>query len=317
MAQKRGLGRGLASLIPTEPQQDNNSETVSASSGKSARKNSSNGEVKEVVKEVIKEVEKTLKITELEPNSNQPRKFFEEDPLQELSDSIKEFGIIQPIVVTPKNGYYEIIAGERRWRAARMAGLKEVPVIIRDYTEQEIVEISLIENIQRENLNPIEEAQAYQRLIQEFSLKQDEVAERVSKSRTAITNSMRLLKLCELVQQMVIEDKLSSGHARALLSIEDPELQYEIACKVFDESLSVRQTEALVKKMNSTPKQKKQPEELEYRYLYTDTEERLKEILGSKVSIKAKNNETGKIEIEYYSSEELEALVDKLKEIQR
>ena len=221
MAQKRGLGRGLASLIPTEPQQDNNSETVSASSGKSARKNSSNGEVKEVVKEVIKEVEKTLKITELEPNSNQPRKFFEEDPLQELSDSIKEFGIIQPIVVTPKNGYYEIIAGERRWRAARMAGLKEVPVIIRDYTEQEIVEISLIENIQRENLNPIEEAQAYQRLIQEFSLKQDEVAERVSKSRTAITNSMRLLKLCELVQQMVIEDKLSSGHARALLSIED------------------------------------------------------------------------------------------------
>ena len=237
--------------------------------------------------------------------------------MQELSDSIKEFGIIQPIVVTPKNGYYEIIAGERRWRAARMAGLKEVPVIIRDYTEQEIVEISLIENIQRENLNPIEEAQAYQRLIQEFSLKQDEVAERVSKSRTAITNSMRLLKLCELVQQMVIEDKLSSGHARALLSIEDPELQYEIACKVFDESLSVRQTEALVKKMNSTPKQKKQPEELEYRYLYTDTEERLKEILGSKVSIKAKNNETGKIEIEYYSSEELEALVDKLKEIQR
>lgn len=317
MAQKRGLGRGLASLIPTEPQQDINSETTGTSSGKLTKKNNSNGEVKEVVKEVIKEVEKTLKITELEPNSNQPRKFFEEDPLQELSDSIKEFGIIQPIVVTPKNGYYEIIAGERRWRAARMAGLKEVPVIIRDYTEQEIVVISLIENIQRENLNPIEEAQAYQRLIQEFSLKQDEVAERVSKSRTAITNSMRLLKLCEPVQQMVIEDKLSSGHARTLLSIEDPELQYEIACKVFDESLSVRQTEALVKKMNSTPKQKKQPEELEYKYLYTDTEERLKEILGSKVSIKAKNNEKGKIEIEYYSSEELEALVDKLKEIQK
>ena len=317
MAQKRGLGRGLASLIPTEPQQDINSETTGTSSGKLTKKNNSNGEVKEVVKEVIKEVEKTLKITELEPNSNQPRKFFEEDPLQELSDSIKEFGIIQPIVVTPKNGYYEIIAGERRWRAARMAGLKEVPVIIRDYTEQEIVEISLIENIQRENLNPIEEAQAYQRLIQEFSLKQDEVAERVSKSRTAITNSMRLLKLCEPVQQMVIEDKLSSGHARTLLSIEDPELQYEFACKVFDESLSVRQTEALVKKMNSTPKQKKQPEELEYKYLYTDTEERLKEILGSKVSIKAKNNEKGKIEIEYYSSEELEALVDKLKEIQK
>lgn len=314
MAQKRGLGRGLASLIPTESQQDINSE---ASKKNSAQKSTDKNASSTKAKEVIKEVEKTLKITELEPNSNQPRKFFEEDPLQELSDSIKEFGIIQPIVVTPKNGYYEIIAGERRWRAARMAGLKEVPVIIRDYTEQEIVEISLIENIQRENLNPIEEAQAYQRLIQEFSLKQDEVAERVSKSRTAITNSMRLLKLAEPVQQMVIEDKLSSGHARTLLSIEDPELQYEVACKVFDESLSVRQTEAFVKKLNSAPAAKKQSAELEHKYLYTDTEERLKEILGSKVTIKAKNNEKGKIEIEYYSSEELDALVDKLKEIQK
>lgn len=317
MAQKRGLGRGLASLIPTELQENE----INTGTGKSAKKQSGNGNSKssnsESVKEVIKEVEKTLKITELEPNSNQPRKFFEEDPLQELSDSIKEFGVIQPIVVTPKDGYYEIIAGERRWRAARMAGLKEVPVIIRDYTEQEIVEISLIENIQRENLNPIEEALAYQRLIQEFSLKQDEVADRVSKSRTAITNSMRLLKLGEKVQQMVIEDKLSSGHARTLISIEDPDLQYEIACKVFDESLSVRQTEALVKKINSSPKPKKEAEELEHKYLYTDTEERLKEILGSKVTIKAKNNEKGKIEIEYYSSEELEALVDKLKEIQK
>lgn len=317
MAQKRGLGRGLASLIPTEPQLDTNDETTNASSGNPTGKKRLNETPVEVVKEVIKEVEKTLKITELEPNSNQPRKFFEEDPLQELSDSIKEFGIIQPIVVTPKNGYYEIIAGERRWRAARMAGLKEVPVIIRDYTEQEIVEISLIENIQRENLNPIEEAQAYQRLIQEFALKQDEVAERVSKSRTAITNSMRLLKLCEPVQQMVIEDKLSSGHARTLLAIEDPELQYEIACKVFDESLSVRQTEAYVKKLHSKQTRTKPQEVLEYKYLYTDTEERLKEILGSKVSIKPKSNEKGKIEIEYYSSEELEALVDKLKEIQK
>lgn len=316
MAQKRGLGRGLASLIPTEPQDTNNETSGKQEAKKESGKNSS-ANTKGSTKEVIKEVEKTLKITELEPNANQPRKFFEEDPLQELSDSIKEFGIIQPIVVTPKNGYYEIIAGERRWRAARMAGLKEVPVIIRDYTDQEIVEISLIENIQRENLNPIEEALAYQRLIQEFSLKQDEVAERVSKSRTAITNSMRLLKLCEQVQQMVIEDKLSSGHARTLISIEDPELQYEIACKVFDESLSVRQTESLVKKINAAPVPKKQPEVIEHKYLYTDTEERLKEILGSKVTIKAKNNEKGKIEIEYYSSEELEMLVDKLKEIQK
>lgn len=315
MAQKRGLGRGLASLIPTEVHEGNTDYSENNSS--KSKKQSSKSNSPEVVKEVIKEVEKTLKITELEPNSNQPRKFFEEDPLQELSDSIKEFGVIQPIVVTPKNGYYEIIAGERRWRAARMAGLKEVPVIIRDYTEQEIVEISLIENIQRENLNPIEEALAYQRLIQEFSLKQDEVADRVSKSRTAITNSMRLLKLCEQVQQMVIEDKLSSGHARALIAIEDPDLQYETACKVFDESLSVRQTEALVKKLNASPKPKKEAEEIDYKYLYTDTEERLKEILGSKVTIKAKTNEKGKIEIEYYSSEELDGLVDKLKEIQK
>lgn len=314
MAQKRGLGRGLAALIPTDiagadPEANTNS--------KQGKRTNAGNKTTDTEKEIVKEVEKTLKITEIEPNANQPRKHFEEDTLQELSDSIKEFGIIQPIVVTPKNGYYEIIAGERRWRAARMAGLKEVPVIIRDYTEQEIVEISLIENIQRENLNPIEEALAYQRLIQEFSLKQDEVAERVSKSRTAITNSMRLLKLCEKVQQMVIEDKLSSGHARTLIAIEDPELQYDVACQVFDESLSVRQTEALVKKINAGPKPKKEPDELAYRYLYTDTEECLKEILGSKVSIKPKNNDKGKIEIEYYSQEELEALVDKLKEIQK
>lgn len=308
MAQKRGLGRGLASLIPTETDENNTEHSKQA--GKSGTKSTN-------AKEVIKEVEKTLKISELEPNANQPRKFFEEDPLQELADSIKEFGVIQPIIVTPKDGYYEIIAGERRWRAARMAGLKEVPVIIRDYTEQEIVEISLIENIQRENLNPIEEAQAYRRLIQEFSLKQDEVAERVSKSRVAITNSMRLLKLCEPVQQMVIEEKLSSGHARALLAIDDAQLQYDTACRVFDESLSVRQTEALVKKLNGTPKPKAEPVELKHRFLYTDMEEHLKEVLGSKVSIKAKTDESGKIEIEYYSSGELEAIVDKLNEIQK
>lgn len=317
MAQKRGLGRGLASLIPTET---SDSGTTSKSSKKTTTKKVAepNTYISDTpVNEVVKEVEKTLKITELEPNPNQPRKHFEEDPLQELADSIKEFGVIQPIVVTPKDGYYEIIAGERRWRAARMAGLKEVPVIIRDYTDQEIVEISLIENIQRENLNPIEEALAYQRLIQEFSLKQDEVADRVAKSRTTITNSMRLLKLCEPVQQMVIEDKLSSGHARALLAVEDPDAQYELACTVFDESLSVRQTEALVKKLNSSPKPKKETEELANKFLYTDMEEQLKEILGTKVAIKAKNNEKGKIEIEYFSSEELESLIDKLKEIQK
>lgn len=317
MAPKRGLGKGLDMLIPTGDAKKSSSprNTRSNSTKKTESSSASNTSTPSVSVAEGKEIEKTLRVSELEPNSNQPRKIFEEDALQELADSIKEFGIIQPIVVTPKNKKFEIIAGERRWRAARLAGLKEVPVIIRDYTEQQIVEISLIENIQRENLNPIEEALAYQRLVDEFSLKQDDVAERVSKSRATITNSLRLLKLCKNVQQMVIDDKISSGHARALLAIEDADLQYEVACKVFDESLSVRQTEALVKKLNATPKNQPK-EEIKHPYLYADTEELLKQILGSKVSIKAKNNDKGKIEIEYYSSDELDALVDKLRELQ-
>ncbi len=317
MAPKRGLGKGLDMLIPTGDAKKSSSprNTRSNSTKKTESSSASNTSTPSVSVAEGKEIEKTLRVSELEPNSNQPRKIFEEDALQELADSIKEFGIIQPIVVTPKNKKFEIIAGERRWRAARLAGLKEVPVIIRDYTEQQIVEISLIENIQRENLNPIEEALAYQRLVDEFSLKQDDVAERVSKSRATITNSLRLLKLCKNVQQMVIDDKISSGHARALLAIEDADLQYEVACKVFDESLSVRQTEALVKKLNATPKNQPK-EEIKHPYLYADTEELLKQILGSKVSIKAKSNDKGKIEIEYYSSNELDALVDKLRELQ-
>lgn len=317
MAPKRGLGKGLDMLIPTGDAKKSSSprNTRSNSTKKTESSSASNTSTPSVPVAEGKEIEKTLRVSELEPNSNQPRKIFEEDALQELADSIKEFGIIQPIVVTPKNKKFEIIAGERRWRAARLASLKEVPVIIRDYTEQQIVEISLIENIQRENLNPIEEALAYQRLVDEFSLKQDDVAERVSKSRATITNSLRLLKLCKNVQQMVIDDKISSGHARALLAIEDADLQYEVACKVFDESLSVRQTEALVKKLNATPKNQPK-EEIKHPYLYADTEELLKQILGSKVSIKAKSNDKGKIEIEYYSSDELDALVDKLRELQ-
>ncbi len=319
MAPKRGLGKGLDMLIPTgdakkssSPRNIRNNATKKAESSFDSNTATPSMPVAEAEE---KGIEKTLRLSELEPNSNQPRKIFEEDALQELADSIKEFGIIQPIVVTPKNKKFEIIAGERRWRAARLAGLKEVPVIIRDYTEQQIVEISLIENIQRENLNPIEEALAYQRLIDEFSLKQDDVAERVSKSRATITNSLRLLKLCKNVQQMVIDDKISSGHARALLTIEDADLQYEVACKVFDESLSVRQTESLVKKLNAAPKNQPK-EEIKHPYLYADTEDLLKQILGSKVSIKAKSNDKGKIEIEYYSSDELDALVDKLRELQ-
>ena len=220
----RGLGKGLDALIPN---------VTSDTKGKSAAN----------VIEEKKEPDTVVKITKIEPNREQPRKNFDEDALQELADSIKQFGLLQPILVQDRKTYYEIIAGERRWRAAKLAGLKEVPVIIRDYTEQEIVEISLIENIQREDLNPIEEALAYKRLLTEFHLKQDEVAERVSKSRTAVTNSMRLLKLCDEVQQMIIDDMISSGHARALISIENPEEQYNIAQKIFEEKLSVRDVE--------------------------------------------------------------------------
>ena len=250
-----------------------------------------------------------MKISQVGPNKDQPRKQFDEDALMELSDSIKQFGIIQPLVVQEKNGFYEIIAGERRWRAAKMAGLKEVPVIIKNYTDLEIVEISLIENIQRENLNPIEEALAYKRLLEEFHLKQDEVAERVSKSRTAVTNSMRLLKLDNRVQQMVIDDMLSTGHARALLGIEDPELQASTAAKVFDEKLSVREVEKLVKNIQNgkTEKKKEQPV---HDFIYQDLEEKMKAAVGTKVIIHQKAKGKGKIEIEYYSPEDLERIME-------
>lgn len=298
MAIKRGLGRGLDNLIPTDE-------------AKSDKPPVDDTKVKTEVKEVIKEVEQTLNINRIEPNKSQPRKNFDEDALVELADSIKQFGIIEPLVVTKKKGYYELIAGERRWRAARIAGLKEVPVVIKDYTDQEIVEIALIENLQREDLNPIEEAMAYDRLIKEFHLKQDEVADRVSKSRTTITNSLRLLKLCEPVQQMLIDDMLSTGHVRALISIEDKELQHDTAMYIFDKKLSVRETESYVKKLLSG-KVKSQKEaavtEENLDYLYKDIEEKLKDILGTKATIKAKSNNKGKIEIEYYSQDDLDRI---------
>ena len=250
----------------------------------------------------------------MEPNREQPRKNFDEDALEELAESIKQFGLLQPILVQDRKTYYEIIAGERRWRAAKKAGLKEVPVIIKNLSEQEIVEISLIENIQRENLNPIEEAQAYKRLLTEFNLKQDEVAERVAKSRTAVTNSMRLLKLCDDVQQMVIEGMISTGHARALISIEDPEQQYNIAQQIFDEKLSVRDVEKLVKNLNKPAKvsSKKETIDKSLEVVYQDIEENLKQKLSTKVSITSKGNGAGKLEIEFYSHDDLERLMDLL-----
>ena len=296
MAVKRnGLGKGLDSLIP------NKSTTKTSDSPVSKVKKSNETEKK--TGEIL------VKINEVEPNREQPRKDFDEDALMELADSIKQFGILQPLIVQKKKDYYEIIAGERRWRAAKIAGVKEVPVIIKDYTEQEIVEISLIENIQRENLNPIEEAMAYKRLLEEFDLKQDEVAERVSKSRTAVTNSMRLLKLSERVQQMIVDDMISTGHARALLAIDDEEQQYQIAIRIFDEKLSVRETEKLVKALKN-PKKEVKKEKSEHTFVYENLEEHLKNIIGTKVRVNPKANGKGKIEIEYYSENELERIYD-------
>ena len=297
-AKKNGLGKGLDSLI-TDKVGLSNRTTVA----------------KKTEEKKEKSIEGILvNINKVEPNRSQPRKNFDEDALLELAESIKQFGLLQPLLVQEKDGYYEIIAGERRWRAAKIAKLKEVPVIIKKLNEQEIVEISLIENIQRENLNPIEEAVAYKRLLTEFHLKQDEIAERVSKSRTAVTNSMRLLKLNEKVQQMVIEDMISTGHARALLGIEDLEKQYLVAQKIFDEKLSVRETEKLVKKIQQEKdvpvQEKEQKENPAIAAIYHDLEEKMKTILGTKVAINQKNEKKGKIEIEYYSMEELDRIMD-------
>ena len=296
----RGLGKGLDALIP---------ESLGSVSSKKAEPRARQEKTEKLEGETI------VNITKVEPNREQPRKNFDEDALEELAESIKQFGLLQPILVQDRKSYYEIIAGERRWRAAKKAGLKEVPVIIKNLTDQEIVEISLIENIQREDLNPIEEAQAYKRLLTEFNLKQDEVADRVSKSRTAVTNSMRLLKLCDEVQQMIINGMISTGHARALIGIEDPEEQYNIAQRIFDEKLSVRDVEKLVKNIGkpSTTKLRKPNEtDKSLEIIYQDIEDRLKEKLSTKVSISGKGNGAGKIEIEFYNHDDLDKLVDML-----
>ena len=298
---KKGLGKGLDSLIP-----DN----------KSMKSVASEKTVESKEDAAAKSGVQVMKINEVEPNRDQPRKNFDEDALLELSDSIKQFGVLQPLLVRKRKDYYEIIAGERRWRAAKLAGVKEVPVIEKEYTDQEILEIGLIENIQRENLNPIEEAIAYKRLLEEFKLKQDEVAERVSKSRTAVTNSMRLLKLSDKVQQMIIDDMISTGHARALLAIDDPELQYTLANKIFDEKLSVRETEKLVKEIKN-PKKPKEKKPVANSFIYQDLEEKMKSVFGTKVSIASKGKGKGKIEIEYYSDDELEHLFDMMMSIKR
>ena len=289
-AKTKGLGKGLGALIPLDeldvkPEIDVNKKTSTP--------------------------DEMVKISKIEPRKDQPRKNFNEDKLQELADSIKKYGIIEPIIVQAGKDHYEIVAGERRWRAAMKAGLKEVPVLIRNFTEQEKAEISLIENIQREDLNPIEEAMAYKTLLEKYDLKQDEVAEIVSKSRTTITNSIRLLNLCDEVQQMLINEMLTQGHARALLAIEDREQQYSIAQQVFDNNMSVREVEKLIKSLGKPAKQKTELK-LDNDFIYRDFEEKIKNALGTKVTIKPKDNKKGKIEIEYYTANDFERIAEQI-----
>lgn len=322
MAVKRGgLGKGLDSMIPILDSTATKKKTGRTAIDKEALQNAA----KEAHKHQKEKMEfegkpgeqvQIVKMTKVEPSREQPRKQFDADALQELAESIKQFGVLQPLLVQKKEDYYEIIAGERRWRASKLAGLKEVPVIVKEFTEQEAVEISLIENIQREDLNPIEEAMAYKRLMEEFHLKQDAIAERVSKSRTAVTNSMRLLKLDNRVQQMLIDEMISTGHARALLALESKDAQAEAAVKVFDEKLSVRETERLVKELlNPVQKKEEKPKNQAEELVYKNLEEKIKQIIGSKVAINRRTDNKGKIEIEYYSQEELERIVELLETI--
>lgn len=303
---KSGLGRGLDALFPEKTVQSKPKTVKTVKEEKKVAVDTK----KSSQQETIGNGERMMKISMIEPNREQPRKKFDEDALQELSESIKQYGILQPLLVSDKKDYYEIVAGERRWRAAKMAGLKEVPVVVKEFSTQEIVEISLIENIQREDLNPVEEAMAYKRLIDEFHLKQDEIADRVSKSRTAVTNSMRLLKLDPRVQQMMVDEMISAGHARAILAISDPEQQYNAAMKVFDEKLSVRETEKLVKSILTPTKKKPAVSNPTEDAIYESLEEKMKAITGTRVFIHRKKNNKGKIEIEYYSRDDLDRIID-------
>lgn len=300
---KRGLGKGLDSMIP------NKKESIERKSGKETIK------TLDVKKENVSR-ETLVRLSDIEPKQEQPRKRFNEDSIVELADSIRQVGVIQPLILQKVEDHYEIIAGERRYRAARLAGLKEVPSVIRDLSEQQVLEIALIENIQREDLNPMEEAQAYQRLIKEFKLKQDEVAEKVGKSRAAVANSLRLLKLSKKVQEMLVEEMITSGHARALLAVDNAEQQYILAVRIFDEKLSVREVEKIIRSIQKQKEEEQVVEEkqiLSNEVIYKDLEEQMKSLLGTKVSIHRKNDNQGKIEIAYYSEEELDRIISFLK----
>lgn len=309
---KRGLGKGLGAIFGEDVVENSESEKEKNNVSRETLEDHS----KESANEDEYGKEYKIKLTLIEPNQSQPRKDFNEELIMELADSIKKYGVLQPLLVQKKGDHYEIIAGERRWRAAKEAGLKEVPVVIKEYTRQQAMEIALIENVQREDLNPIEEAQAYQQLIQEFELTQEEIAERVSRSRTAITNCMRLLKLDKRVQDMLVQGQLSNGHARALLSLENKEAQYQIALKVIDKKLSVREVEKLVKMFGKPKKEEKQKEEeKDLSFIFKDLEERMKQVMGTKVIINKKDKNKGRIEIEYYSEAELERIVELIESI--
>lgn len=312
MAKRTGLGKGLGAIFGDEVMESAAEEQEAKHQAKI--KKAQEPEKKEEDSDIGKEL--MVKVTSIEPNREQPRKDFNEEAMGELAESMKVYGVLQPLLVQKKGDYYEIIAGERRWRAAKLAGLKEVPVVIREYTKQQTMEIALIENVQREDLNPIEEAKAYQRLIQEFELKQEEIAARVGKSRVTITNSMRLLKLDERVQEMLIQNQITGGHARALLTVEDGELQYKLAGKIIVENLSVREIEKIVKSLSKkkNPKEKNVEDE-SLALIFRDLEERMKSAMGTKVSINRKDKNKGRVEIEYYSESELERIVELIESI--
>ena len=350
MAKKGGLGKGMEALIGSQPktepkkvvEETASKDTPKKSSAKSTEKKAESkksttktatekkttkttakkttaktAEKKNTTKKVVEEsqtAEQLLPINKVEPNRDQPRKVFVEDALIELAESIRIYGVLQPLLVQKEKDYYRIIAGERRWRAAKIAGLKKVPVIIKELSEKEILEISLIENLQREDLNPIEEAEGYQRLLQEFDMTQEDLAQRVSKSRSAITNTIRLLKLDEGVQKLLSDGALSSGHARALLSLEDNEMQKEAAERIIREGLSVRDTERLVKRLTTKKPEKQPPLPAQDDFIYRDLEEKMRQILETKVQIKNKGKR-GRIEIEYYSPDELDRIMAMLQTI--
>lgn len=319
MAGKRGLGRGLGAFFGDEVVQEVEKEQ-SAGTAKSEDRSHGKKPAKAAADEAaVKETaakEITVKVSQIEPNRGQPRKEFKEEQLQELAESIKQYGVLQPLLVQKKGKLYEIIAGERRWRAAKLAGLKEVPVVIREYSKQQAMEIALIENVQREDLNPVEEALAYRQLLEEFGLKQEEIAQRVSKSRVTITNSMRLLKLAPEVLQMLSDNRITSGHARALLAVEDPKDQMKMAELIEERNLSVRDVEKAVKQLGKKPQEKKEkPKDEALELIFQELENRMKTVMGTKVSISKKDRNKGRIEIEYYSESELERIVELIESI--